>query len=175
MEKKQIKINGKIAVEIKINGGLFWKAGGPGPVVEYEYVMIQNVNDYDNEVTYQYSRDDKTWYCLNNLGVLEPYGVYEKVSDVSEATYYEGKLIDVNGVEYQYLNGQWNNVGAISNVLEKVYTFRRGKRWDSTKPFPVNFQLQKNQMKGLLIQKCETETAPPFLFRCSRGLSGLGV
>lgn len=31
MEKKQIKINGKIAVEIKINGGLFWKAGGPEP------------------------------------------------------------------------------------------------------------------------------------------------
>ena len=148
MEKKQIKINGKITVEIKINGGLFWKAGGPGPVVEYEYVMIQNVNDYDNEVTYQYSRDDKTWYCLNNLGVLEPYGVYEKVSDVSEATYYDGKLIDVNGVEYQYLNGQWNNVGAISNVLEKVYTFGSGKRWDSTKPFPVNFQIQQKQMKG---------------------------
>ena len=148
MEKKQIKINGKIAVEIKINGGLFWKAGGPGPVVEYEYVMIQNVNDYDNEVTYQYSRDDKTWYCLNNLGVLEPYGVYEKVSDVSKATYYEGKLIDVNGVEYQYLNGQWNNVGAISNVLEKIYTFGGDKPWDSTKPFPVNFQLQQTQMKG---------------------------
>ena len=148
MEKKQIKINGKITVEIKINGGLFWKAGGPGPVVEYEYVMIQNVNDYDNEVTYQYSRDDETWYCLNNLGTLEPYGVYEKVSDVSEATYYEGKLIDVNGVEYQYLNGQWKNVGAISNVLEKVYTFKRGKKWDSTKPFPVNFQLQQTQMKG---------------------------
>ena len=148
MEKKQIKINGKITVEIKINGGLFWKAGGPGPVVEYEYVMIQNVNDYDNEVTYQYSRDDETWYCLNNLGTLEPYGVYEKVSDVSEATYYEGKLIDVNGVEYQYLNGQWKNVGAISNTLEKVYTFKRGEKWDSTKPFPVNFQLQKNQMEG---------------------------
>lgn len=148
MEKKQIKINGKIAVEIKINGGLFWKAGGPGPVVEYEYVMIQNVNDYDNEITYQYSRDDKTWYCLNNLGILEPYGVYEKVSDVSKASYYEGKLIDVNGVEYQYLNGQWNNVGAISNALEKVYTFGGGKPWDSTKPFPVNFQLQKNQMEG---------------------------
>ena len=31
MEKKQIKINGKIAVEIKINGGLFWKAGGTEP------------------------------------------------------------------------------------------------------------------------------------------------
>lgn len=148
MEKKQIKINGKIAVEIKINGGLFWKTGGPGPVVEYEYVMIQNVNDYDNEITYQYSRDDKTWYCLNNLGILEPYGVYEKVSDVSKATYYEGKLIDVNGVEYQYLNGQWNNVGAISNVIEKVYTFGGGKPWDSTKPFPVNFQLQKKQMEG---------------------------
>lgn len=148
MEKKQIKINGKIAVEIKINGGLFWKAGEPGPVVEYEYVMIQNVNDYDNEVTYQYSRDDKTWYCLNNLGVLEPYGVYEKVSDVSEATYYEGKLINVNGVEYQYLNGQWNNVGAISNTLEKVYTFGSSEPWDSTKPFPVNFQIQKNQMEG---------------------------
>ena len=148
MEKKQIKINGKITVEIKINGGLFWKAGGPGPVVEYEYVMIQNANDYDNEVTYQYSRDDETWYCLNNLGVLEPYGVYEKVSDVSKATYYEGKLIDVNGVEYQYLNGQWNNVGAISNILKKVYTFGSNKQWDSTKPFPVNFQLQQNQMKG---------------------------
>lgn len=148
MEKKQIKINGKIAVEIKINGGLFWKAGGPGPVVEYEYVMIQNVNDYDNEVTYQYSRDDETWYCLNNLGILEPYGVYEKVSDVSEATYYEGKLIDVNGVEYRYFNGQWKNVGAISNVLEKVYTFGGSEQWDSTKPFPVNFQLQKNQMGG---------------------------
>ena len=40
MEKKQIKINGKIAVEIKINGGLFWKAGGPGPVVDYEYVDL---------------------------------------------------------------------------------------------------------------------------------------
>lgn len=148
MEKKQIKINGKIAVEIKINGGLFWKAGGPGPVVEYEYVMIQNVNDYDKEITYQYSRDDETWYCLNNLGNLELYGVYEKVSDVSKATYYEGKLIDVNGVEYQYLNGQWNNVGAISNLLEKVYTFGSSKPWDSTKPFPVNFQLRQNQMKG---------------------------
>lgn len=148
MEKKQIKINGKIAVEIKINGGLFWKAGVPGPVAEYEYVMIQNANDYDHEVTYQYSRDDKTWYCLNNLGVLERYGEYDKFSDVSEATYYEGKLIDVNGIEYQYLNGQWNNVGAISNVLEKVYTFGGDEQWDSTKPFPVNFQLQKNQMVG---------------------------
>lgn len=42
MEKKQIKINGKIAVEIKINGGLFWKAGGPGPTepIQHEYVDL---------------------------------------------------------------------------------------------------------------------------------------
>lgn len=39
MEKKQIKINGKIAVEIKINGGLFWKAGGPEPI-QHEYVDL---------------------------------------------------------------------------------------------------------------------------------------
>ena len=38
MEKKQIKINGKITVEIKINGGLFWKAGGPEPTEQNKLV-----------------------------------------------------------------------------------------------------------------------------------------
>ena len=42
MEKKQIKINGKIAVEIKINGGLFWKAGGPGPTEPNKLVYSTN-------------------------------------------------------------------------------------------------------------------------------------
>lgn len=72
MEKKQIKINGKIAVEIKINGGLFWKAGGPEPseankliysaksagstiTVNGEAVTLEQgeniVLDYPNEIT----------------------------------------------------------------------------------------------------------------------------
>ena len=42
MEKKQIKINGKITVEIKINGGLFWKAGGPGPTEPNKLVYSTN-------------------------------------------------------------------------------------------------------------------------------------
>ena len=42
MEKKQIKINGKIAVEIKINGGLFWKAGGPEPTEPNKLVYSAN-------------------------------------------------------------------------------------------------------------------------------------
>lgn len=42
MEKKQIKINGKITVEIKINGGLFWKAGGPGPTEPNKLVYSAN-------------------------------------------------------------------------------------------------------------------------------------
>lgn len=42
MEKKQIKINGKIAVEIKINGGLFWKAVGPGPTGPNKLVYSTN-------------------------------------------------------------------------------------------------------------------------------------
>ena len=42
MEKKQIKINGKIAVEIKINGGLFWKAGGPEPTEPNKLVYSTN-------------------------------------------------------------------------------------------------------------------------------------
>ena len=42
MEKKQIKINGKIAVEIKINGGLFWKAVGPEPTEPNKLVYSAN-------------------------------------------------------------------------------------------------------------------------------------
>ena len=42
MEKKQIKINGKITVEIKINGGLFWKAGGPEPTEPNKLVYSTN-------------------------------------------------------------------------------------------------------------------------------------
>ena len=42
MEKKQIKINGKIAVEIKINGGLFWKAVGPEPTEPNKLVYSTN-------------------------------------------------------------------------------------------------------------------------------------
>ena len=42
MEKKQIKINGKITVERKINGGLFWKAGGPEPTEPNKLVYSTN-------------------------------------------------------------------------------------------------------------------------------------
>ena len=49
MEKKQIKINGKIAVEIKINGGLFWKAGGPEPTEPNK--LVYSTNAEGSEIT----------------------------------------------------------------------------------------------------------------------------
>lgn len=146
MEKKQIKINGKIAVEIKINGGLFWKAGGPEPVFHYDYAIINSVDEMESEIPLQYSRSDSKWYALNNLKQLEPYGVYEEVNDIATATYYNGKLINVNGDEYQYVGGQWQLVGKIENTMALVYTFGAGEEWDREKPFPMHIQMKKEQL-----------------------------
>ena len=109
MEKKQIKINGKIAVEIKINGGLFWKAGGPGPsepnklvysanaagstiTVNGETVTLEqgdNITlDYPNEITSVIATDNTALTYIqipNTVTSLESHAFYrcEKLTSIT--------------------------------------------------------------------------------------------
>ena len=100
MEKKQIKINGKIAVEIKINGGLFWKAGGPGPTEPNKLVYSTNAEgstitvngetvtleqgdnitlDYPNEITSVKAKDNIALTAItipNTVTSLESHAFY---------------------------------------------------------------------------------------------------
>ena len=63
------------------------------------------------------------WYKLNNLDQYEEYGLYEDVSSLSNATYYNGKLVIYNNHEYEYSNG-WNDLGELTQVpaLPSEYT-----------------------------------------------------
>lgn len=142
---KELSINGQPVVMLQVGDVILWKKGGE-PTVLYDYALIDTPDNKEDGIPYQYSRSNSKWYRLNNLNQLEPYGVYEEVSDITAATHYDGKLINVNGDEYQYLNGQWNLVGKIENTMSLVYTFGPGEEWDRERPFPMHFQIKKEQL-----------------------------
>ena len=79
--------------------------------------MIYSDNTYDitNNIATYTRRDFKSvfdtasnkWYMLNNLNNYEEYGIYGDSFD----TYYTGKLVIVNGHEYEWNGTEWVDLG----------------------------------------------------------------
>ena len=88
--------------------------------------MIYSDNTYDittNIATY-IRRDFKSvfdttsnkWYMLNNLNNYEEYGIYGDSFD----TYYTGKLVIVNGHEYEWNGTEWVDLGEVTGDQRNV-------------------------------------------------------
>lgn len=103
-----------------------------GDTLVYEDVAFPNLcYDVTNDIsTYTattfedvFDTSSDKWYKLNNLDQYEEYGLYEDVSSLSDATYYNGKLVVYNNHEYEYSNG-WNDLGEPTQVpvLPSEYT-----------------------------------------------------
>ena len=100
--------------------------------------MIYSDNTYDittNIATYT-RRDFKSvfvttsnkWYMLNNLNNYEEYGIYGNSFD----TYYTGKLVIVNGHEYEWNGIEWVDLG---QYVQKI----SGWTNDTEKSFSIKY------------------------------------
>ena len=88
--------------------------------------MIYSDNTYDitNNITTYTRRDFKSvfdtasskWYMLNNLNNYEEYGIYGDSFD----TYYTGKLVIVNGHEYEWNGTEWVDLGEATREQRNV-------------------------------------------------------
>lgn len=86
--------------------------------------MIYSNNTFDitNNIATYTRRDFKSvfdttsnkWYMLNNLGNYEEYGIYGTSLD---DTKYVGKLVKVDGHEYEWTGTEWNDLGII--IIDK--------------------------------------------------------
>lgn len=89
--------------------------------------MIYSDNTYDitNNIATYTRRDFKSvfdttsskWYMLNNLNNYEEYGIYGDNFD----TYYTGKLVIVNGHEYEWNGTEWVDLGEYINQVVSIY------------------------------------------------------
>ena len=88
--------------------------------------MIYSDNTYDitNNIATYTRRDFKSvfdttsnkWYMLNNLNNYEEYGIYGDSFD----TYYTGKLVIVNGREYEWNGTEWVDLGEATGEQRNV-------------------------------------------------------
>jgi len=72
------------------------------------YDVTNDIETYTKRTnTWVWDNSDEKWYVLNNLNEYEPYGVYTDNMN----TWYEGKLAFVDRHEWEYTNGEWNDLG----------------------------------------------------------------
>lgn len=91
------------------------------------YAVVDDISQYSStEFDKVYNKATDSWYMKNNLNQYEQYGIYDTTTG---GTYYEGKLAIVDGYEYEYGNGSWNNVGEISGSTASLPNI----------PFTVNY------------------------------------
>ena len=64
-----------------------------------------------------WDNSNEKWYIRNNQDHYEPYGVYAE----DMTTSYEGKLAIVDGHEWEYTNGNWNDLGMINEIKQPTY------------------------------------------------------
>ena len=78
------------------------------------YDVIDNISSYTARTFSDvYDASSNKWYKLNNADAYEEYGVYGE-STASTETTYEGKLAKVGNYEYEFINGQWVNIGEVT-------------------------------------------------------------
>jgi hypothetical protein len=78
------------------------------------YDVIDSISSYTARTFSDvYDTSSNKWYKLNNADAYEEYGVYGE-STASTETTYEGKLAKVGNYEYEFINGQWTNIGEVT-------------------------------------------------------------
>lgn len=120
-------------------------------VPQYGYQVANTLSELstDDNINYGYTYDNSKWNVLNTDNQYEQYGVFEETDDINSITKYEGKLALSNGHEYQYTNGQWNDVGEASGGFTLVTTLQQYGYWEPDKVFPTNFQVKREQFDQL--------------------------
>lgn len=75
------------------------------------YDVIESISSYTARTFSDvYDTSSRKWYKLNNADAYEEYGIYADTTASTETTY-EGKLAKVGNYEYEFINGQWVNIG----------------------------------------------------------------
>ena len=78
------------------------------------YDVIESISSYTARTFSDvYDTSSNKWYKLNNADAYEEYGIYGE-STASTETAYEGKLAKVGNYEYEFINGQWVNIGEVT-------------------------------------------------------------
>lgn len=78
------------------------------------YDVIDSISSYTARTFSDvYDTSSNKWYKLNNADAYEEYGVYGE-STASTETTYDGKLAKVGNYEYEFINGEWVNIGEVT-------------------------------------------------------------
>ena len=82
------------------SGSIVYEAGGSTPCFE----VVNTISQSSGEYVDVYALDNKKWYKKNNLNQYEEYGVMPFVDELSNVTYYTGKLVilSTDGHEYKW-------------------------------------------------------------------------
>ena len=87
-----------------------------------DVAVVEHIANYTGTASYVYCKDDGNSYVRNNLGQYERYGVYDKVINLSDATYYEGKLVccSSDGKMYRHNGTAFVEVGICLNEISST-------------------------------------------------------
>ena len=106
------------------------------------YDVTNNISSYEeSKEQWVWDTSKNAWYVLNNKQEYEEYGVYGTDKD----TWYEGKLAIVDGHEWEYTGGKWNDLGKATNkqVVEYIAKTNESDSYiDLGVPFKSNTKIQ---------------------------------
>lgn len=104
-----------------------------------------------------YASGNTTWYKLNNLSQYEEYGVYDTTT---ATTYYDGKLVIMNGHEYEYSGGSWNDIGETTGSSRLPMGYAEIEYVENTSTAFINTGFKPNQnTRIVLTTQCVTSTS----------------
>ena len=80
------------------------------------YDVVDSISSYTARTFSDvFDTSSSKWYKLNNADAYEEYGIYADTTASTETTY-EGKLAKVGKYEYEFINGQWVNIGEATAI-----------------------------------------------------------
>ena len=132
------------------NAVCFYKVVGDAPSGQTPcFAVVDDISQYQStEFVDVYDKATLKWYKRNNLNQYEEYGVYGD-STASTETYYDGKLAVVNGYEYEFSNGSWENVGVVSGG-EKIFAINSATTSDyNGQELKTTFKIPKSDVDAL--------------------------
>lgn len=79
-------------------------------------LVVQNYSDITStDYEYVYVQSEGSWYILDSIGLYEKYGTkIQTVDDLLSTPGYEGKLVIYGHFEFQYISGEWVNMGEVT-------------------------------------------------------------
>ena len=106
------------------------------------YDVTNNISSYEeSKEQWVWDTSKNAWYVLNNKQEYEEYGVY----GTDKETWYEGKLAIVDGHEWEYTGGKWNDLGKTTDtqVVEYIAKTNESDSYiDLGVPFKSNTKIQ---------------------------------